>query len=79
MNYVADRPTMAKRKGRPAKPSGEGVAVRLDSDLVSKARYLCAQSGESMTDYLSAILRPKVEKDFRQAAKPLLDANEDKS
>jgi hypothetical protein len=64
---------MSKRKGRPAKPNGEGVPVRLDADLVSKARYLCAQSGEAMTDYLSGILRPKIERDFRDAAKPLLE------
>lgn len=69
---------MAKRTGRPAKAGGEGTPVRLDPDLVSKARYLCAQSGRSMTDYLSSIIRPKVEKDFRQAAKPLLETEGDK-
>jgi hypothetical protein len=67
---------MAKLKGRPKKAGGEGTPVRLDSDLVSKARYLCAESGQSMTEYLSDMIRPKVEKDFRKAAKPLLDEGE---
>lgn len=68
---------MAKRKGRPPKASGEGTPVRLDSDLVSKARYLCAQSGVTMTEYLSGILRPKVEKDFRDAGKKLAEGKGD--
>ena len=69
---------MAKPKGRPKKPGGEGTPVRIDSDLVSKARYLCAQSGLAMTDYLSGILRSQIEKDFRKAAKPLLDEGADR-
>ena len=72
MPQTLEAPRMAKPKGRPKKPSGEGTPVRLDSALVSKARYLCAQNGESMADYLSAIIRPVVERDFRKAAKPLL-------
>jgi hypothetical protein len=66
---------MAKAKGRPKKPGGEGTQVRIDTDLVSMARYVCAKSGESMIYYLSGILRSKVEKDFHKAGEPLRDKN----
>jgi hypothetical protein len=48
-----------------------GKFVPIDTDLVSMARYVCAQNGESIIDYLSGILRPKVEKDFHKAGEPL--------
>jgi len=62
--------TMAKLKGRPKKPSGEGTPVRLDSDVVSMARYLVARRGNTtLTAFLSGILRPTIEKEFKAAAK----------
>jgi hypothetical protein len=73
MNPVVEVQRMTRPKGRPKKPSGEGTAVRIDTDLVSKARYLCAQNGTSMTEYLSGLLRPHVEKDFRKAGKSLIE------
>lgn len=63
---------MAKAKGRPRKPSGEGTPVRLDSDVVSMARYLAAKKGTSLTKLLSDLLRPPIEREFKAAAKDLL-------
>ena len=64
---------MAKSKGRPARPGGEGTVVRLASDLVRKAKYLAAQKGVALSDYLSDLLRPAIDKDFRKAARELMD------
>lgn len=75
MNSSVEVPRMARPKGRPKKPSGEGTAVRIDTDIVAKARYLCAQGGTTMTEYLSGILRPQVEKDFRKAGKSLIEGD----
>lgn len=58
---------MAKKRGRPSQPGGEGTQVRLDSDLVSMARYVTARRGASLVKYLSDILRPVVERDFAKA------------
>lgn len=66
---------MAKKKvGRPPNPAGEGTQVRLDTDLVVKARYLVAHWGglSSLTGYLSDILRPVIEEEFDKAAKELI-------
>jgi hypothetical protein len=64
---------MAKSKGRPARPGGEGSVVRIASDLVHKAKYLAAQKGISLSDYLSDLLRPAIDKDFKKAVRELMD------
>lgn len=68
---TAGRP-MARPKGRPKKPSGEGTPVRIDSDIVSKARYLAAQLDVPLSEFLSDLLRPVVDKEFRKAGKDLM-------
>lgn len=73
MNAVAELDPMTKPKGRPKKPSGEGTPVRIDSGLVSKARYLASQADKPLSDYLSELLRPAIEKAFKQAGKALLE------
>ncbi len=65
-----DRP-MAKTKGRPRKPGGEGTQVRIDSDLASKAKYLAAERDVTVNEFLSDLLRPQIEAEFRKAARKL--------
>lgn len=67
----AETLVMAKAKGRPKKPGGEGTQVRIDADLASKAKYLAAQKGIPVAEYLSAILRPVLDRDFRKAGREL--------
>jgi hypothetical protein len=70
---VVERSLMAKKKtGRPPKPAGEPVQVRIDADLAEKARYLAAFKRVSMTDYLSGILRPALERDEKEAGKKMM-------
>ena len=57
---------MAKAKGRPKKPSGEGTQVRIEPDLATKARYIAAEEGTTVLDLLSGILRPILTKRFRK-------------
>ncbi|MDR3638670.1 MAG: hypothetical protein P4L84_32995 [Isosphaeraceae bacterium] len=65
---------MAKTKGRPKKPGGEGTLVRIDSDIVSKARYLSARSGEPISEMFSKTLRPVIDKLWAQATREVLEA-----
>jgi hypothetical protein len=67
-------PAMAK--GRPKKPGGEGTVVRIDADLVTKAKYLAAMEGVPMSDYLSAKLRPLLDREMRRVGKELLGGAE---
>ena len=59
---------MAKGRGRPKKETGEGTQVRVDSDIVAKAKYLAAGKKMTLGEYLSASLRPVIDRDFRKAA-----------
>lgn len=59
-------------KGRPKKATGEGTPVRIDADLVTKARYLAAQRGAAVSELLSDLLRPMIDREFRKAAKELM-------
>jgi hypothetical protein len=68
---------MAKKKGRPRGPGGEGAQVRIDSDLASMARYVAAQQGVSLTQFLSQLLRPAVEREFKKLGKKFLGEKED--
>lgn len=68
MVSVLELEPMAKAKGRPKKPGGEGTQVRIESDLATKARYLAAERGTTVLDLLSGILRPVIDREFRKAA-----------
>lgn len=67
---------MARAKGRPKKPSGEGVPVRIDSDIVAKGRYLAAIKDVPLSELLSDMIRPIVEREFRKAGRTMLDESE---
>ena len=64
---------MAKAKGRPKKPGGEGTVVRIDAALAAQAKYLAARAGVPMSDYLSDLLRPTIEREMRKAGKELFE------
>ncbi len=70
---LVDKP-MAKMKGRPRKPGGEGTLVRIDSDIVNRARYLSAQLGTPISELLSDILRPDIDRLFRKVTREVLEA-----
>lgn len=65
----------AKGRGRPTKPGGEGVQVRLDPELVRKARYLVMKRGGTLNEYLAAILRPVIEREIKKAEKEFFEGN----
>jgi hypothetical protein len=67
---VLEAMPMAK-KGRPPKPMGRGTQVRIDSDLARMARYIATQRDLELIEYLSAILRPAVLKEFRAIGKEI--------
>jgi hypothetical protein len=50
---------------------GPGTVVRIDADLVAKARYLAAREGVELSAYVSGLLRPAVEREFRKAGREL--------
>lgn len=64
------------KAGRPKKPGGEGTLVRIDSDIVSRARYLSAQLDVPMSELLSGILRPEIDQRFRTVTREVLEAEE---
>jgi hypothetical protein len=71
MRAVAQDESMAKPKGRPKKPSGEGTPVRIDTDLVTMARYIAAKRGLTMAELISAWLRPIIEREFHKLSKEI--------
>jgi hypothetical protein len=73
MITIAERMPMAKAKGRPRKPGGEGTPVRIDTDLVTKAKYLAAQRGVPLTTLMSDLVRPVIEREFRKVGKDLIE------
>lgn len=52
--------TMAKKPDPP---------VRLNEEIVRRARVVAAFEGKSLGDYLSDLLRPLVDRDFRRHIK----------
>jgi hypothetical protein len=67
---VMDR-GMAKKTGRPRKPTGEGSPVRIYRDLVTMARTLAGYRGAAISEYLSDLLRPVITKEYRAMVKAL--------
>ncbi len=62
---------MAKKPGRPKKASGEGKAVRLNPDLLSKARIVAMRRGSQIGDYLGSLLEASVSRDYQRVLKEL--------
>lgn len=79
MPAVAESRPMGRKRGRPRKPTGEGTQVRIDADLVTKAKYLAAQKGMHTSQLISDLLRPVVEREFKKAARDLIDDDEEPS
>ncbi len=52
------------------------TSAKIDAELVRKARLITDQRGGRITDYLSDLLRPLIERDYQQFKKQL--AEEDK-
>jgi hypothetical protein len=69
---------MAKRMGRPRKPTGEGSPVRIDRDLVTMARTLAGYRGMAISEYLSDLIRPVIAKEYRVMVKALEQEGEAK-
>ena len=67
--------TVAKR-GRPKNPTGEGTPVRIDSDLVKKARYLAIDKDQPVSEVLSDLLRPVIEREYRKWEKEHLKGDD---
>jgi predicted HicB family RNase H-like nuclease len=67
------REPVSKPKGRPKKPGGEGTQVRIDPDVVSKARYVAAMQHVTLSELLSEWLRPIADREFRRAGKKLFE------
>jgi hypothetical protein len=76
MAVATEERPMAKTKGRPKKASGEGSVVRIEPDLVTKAKYLAAAKGVPMSDLLSDLLRPAIDREFRKAGRTLIAGDE---
>ncbi len=61
------------RVARKKKPGeGPGSVVRVDADLVAKARYLAASAGKELSAYVSDLLRPAIEREFEKAGRELM-------
>jgi hypothetical protein len=55
----------------------ETDAVKLAKDLVRKARVISLATGKNMSDYLSAICRPTVDRDYPKALRKLQEEGDD--
>lgn len=64
------------RMARKKKPGdGPGAVVRIDADLVAKARYLAASENVEISAYISALVRPLIEREFKKAGRELLEGD----
>jgi hypothetical protein len=60
------------RMARQKKPGdGPGTVVRIDADLVAKARWLAARVPLELSAYVSQLLRPVIEREFNKAGREL--------
>jgi hypothetical protein len=55
---------MAKKVGRPKKPTGEGRPVRVDSDIATMAAKIAAYRGVPLSELPSELLRPLVVREY---------------
>lgn len=63
--------TEERRVGRKRREIA-GRQVKLDGDIVAMAEYLARKSGQTTGNYMSAILRPIIEREFKKVAPDVL-------
>lgn len=63
-----------RRKGRPAKPTGEGAPLRLPPDLVTMARIIGAARGGSAGDVVAELVRAPLEAAWREFTRAQYEA-----
>jgi hypothetical protein len=51
---------------------GPGTVIRIDADLVAKARYLATREIMELSAYVSGLLRPLIDREFKKAGRELL-------
>ena len=71
MAALLEAEPVAKKAGRPKKPTGEGRPVRLAGDVIGMARRNADFQGVHLSDYLSNLLRPAVMRDYQAMLKKL--------
>jgi hypothetical protein len=68
---LMDRGPMAKKRGRPKTSERSDVTVRVDAELVNKAKHVVLARGLSLAEYLSELLRVPIERDFAKEMRRL--------
>jgi hypothetical protein len=54
-------------------PRHERMNVKVEAELVRKAKVVAAAKQMTLSDYISGLLRPHIENDLRRAAAGLID------
>jgi hypothetical protein len=72
---------VAKKRGRPKsdKVRGVGVAIRIDPNLVGKAKVVAARRNLDVGPYLSQLLEGPVNRDYFAVLKELADSESGKA
>jgi hypothetical protein len=71
-----EMPIVAKRKvGRPKSqnPRGEGRQVRLDPDIVAKAKMVATRKGLEVGPYLSTLLEAPINREYAALLRELAE------
>lgn len=58
------------------KPKRNDASVKLDAEIVRRARLITDHSGASIAEYLSELLRPLVDRDYKRFKKQLQEEDE---
>jgi hypothetical protein len=62
---MAGGSTMAKA-GRPKKAGPESKSVRIDGDILGKARIVAMRTGVPLTEYIAGLLAKPVDRDYQR-------------
>ena len=72
------RPMAQKKQGRPKSGSGggSGKLVRIDPDIVGKAKVITGRRNLDLGPYLSSLLKGPIEREYMRVLKELTDEQE---
>lgn len=63
-------------RGRPKRSQRRDVSVKIDEEVVQKAKHVALTKRITLAEYLTELLRGPVEKDFAKAVKLLTSREE---
>jgi uncharacterized protein YehS (DUF1456 family) len=74
---LAERPMAARKRGKDSGPKANTVVVKVEAEIIRKARIIASFEGKDLSSFISEALGPVIEKRYREHIRRASDSLDD--